>query len=443
MKKFISAALCAAMILSMAAVSVSADSFTLTRSKRPYSSFHSQNKEEITALYTVSQPQTPEEIDEQYAYHQENQTPEAFLQSLQSFGAKTASMLLGEGTANQTYSPVSFVYALGILGSGAQGSTQQNIVKALEADSMTEVSEGLHKFYLSNYHDEENNALKIANSLWMQNDYSFHSSFAKNAAQDFYASSYSVDFKKQETADAMAKWISEQTGGLLNPIFEPNPDQVLSIINTLYFTGSWTNSFQAENNMIDKFTLADGTQMDVTYMTQELTGSSYYQTGKYTMVKLPFENGQTMNFVLPAEGASLSSLLDEETLTQILEEQPEESVNYADVTVRVPKFSFDTEFNLNETCESLGLEELFDGSADLSGIADGDVAVSDVKQESHIEIDENGCKAAAYTKMDIMKMSLPIEMEKYIFSLDRPFLFVIESQDDAPLFVGTVYQPAE
>ena len=145
MKKFISAALCAAMILSMAAVSVSADSFTLTRSKRPYSSFHSQNKEEITALYTVSQPQTPEEIDEQYAYHQENQTPEAFLQS---FGAKTASMLLGEGTANQTYSPVSFAYALGILGSGAQGSTQQNIVKALEADSMTEVSEGLHKFYL-------------------------------------------------------------------------------------------------------------------------------------------------------------------------------------------------------------------------------------------------------------------------------------------------------
>lgn len=442
MKKFISVALCAAMILSMAAASVSADSFTLSRSVKPYSSLHNRDKEEITALYTVSQPELPEEIDEQYTYQQENQTPEAFLQSLRDFGAKTSSMLLSEGT-NQTYSPVSFAYALGILGSGAKGETQQNIVKALEAGSMAEVSEGLHKFYLSNYHNEENNILKIANSLWMQSDYSFKSSFAKNAAQDFYTSSYSVDFKKQETADAMAKWISEQTGGLIDPTFEPNPDQVLSIINTLYFTGSWANNFQPENNVADKFTLADGTQTDATYMTQELTGSSYYQTDKYTMVKLPFENGQTMNFVLPAEGTPLSSLLDQETLTQILADQPEESVNYADVTVRLPKFSFDTEFNLNETCKSLGLTDLFDGSADLSGITNDDIAVSDVKQESHIEIDENGCKAAAYTKMDIMKMSLPVEMEKYTFSLDRPFLFVIESQDRAPLFVGTVYQPTK
>ena len=97
----------------------------------------------------------------------------------------------------------------------------------------------------------------------------------------------------------------------------------------------------------------------------------------------------------------------------------------------------------DRTCRDLGLNELFTGEADLSGITDGDVAVSDVKQESHIEIDENGCKAAAYTKMDIMKMSMPVEMEKYNFNLDRPFLFVIESQDNAPLFVGTVYNPVK
>lgn len=442
MKKFISAAICAAMILSMA-VTYSADSFTLSRSViQPYSSMINRDKE-VDPLYTVSEPKIPEDIDEQYTYQQQNQTPEAFIQSLQTFGAKTSSMLLKDTTSNQTYSPVSFAYALGILGSGAKGQTQQDIVQVLASENMDEVSNGLNKFYLSNYHNEENNVLKIANSLWMQKDYSFKSSFAKNAAEDFYASSYSVDFKKQSSADAMAKWISEQTGGLLNPTFEPNPDQVLSIINTLYFTGSWADQFDSQNNVTDKFTLADGTQTDVTYMTQEQKGSAYYQTDKYTMVKLPFENGQTMNFVLPAEGASLSSLLDEQTLQQILADPSEESAHYADVTVRVPKFSYDTEFNLNDTCKALGLEELFDGSADLSGITDGDVAVSDVKQESHVEIDENGCKAAAYTKMDIMKMSMPVEMEKYTFSLDRPFLFVIESQDNAPLFVGTVYNPSK
>ena len=299
MKKFISAAICAAMILSMA-VTYSADSFTLSRSViQPYSSMINRDKE-VDPLYTVSEPKIPEDIDEQYTYQQQNQTPEAFIQSLQTFGAKTSSMLLKDTTSNQTYSPVSFAYALGILGSGAKGQTQQDIVQVLASENMDEVSNGLNKFYLSNYHNEENNVLKIANSLWMQKDYSFKSSFAKKAAEDFYASSYSVDFKKQSSADAMAKWISEQTGGLLNPTFEPNPDQVLSIINTLYFTGSWADQFDSQNNVTDKFTLADGTQTDVTYMTQEQKGSAYYQTDKYTMVKLPFENGQTMNFVLPA-----------------------------------------------------------------------------------------------------------------------------------------------
>lgn len=135
---------------------------------------------------------------------------------------------------------------------------------------MSTVSDGLNKFYNSNYSDEENSVLKIANSLWMQDNYNFKTSFTKNAAEKFYASSYSVDFKKQATADAMAKWISEQTGGLLNPTFEPNPDQVLSIINTLYFEGVWANNFKAENNTTGKFTLADGKQVDVTYMNQNL-----------------------------------------------------------------------------------------------------------------------------------------------------------------------------
>lgn len=440
MKKILSVALCAAMILSMASVSYASDVKPTLSNAAQTTTVKSKTIKPVT---TVSEPDIPEDIDEQYTYLMENQTPAEFIESLQKFGAKTSSMLLSKETENQTYSPVSFAYALGILGSGAKGTTAQNIAKALESNSMSTVSDGLNKFYNSNYSDEENSVLKIANSLWMQDNYNFKTSFTKNAAEKFYASSYSVDFKKQATADAMAKWISEQTGGLLNPTFEPNPDQVLSIINTLYFEGAWANNFKAENNTTGKFTLADGKQVDVTYMNQEFKGSSYYETDDYTMFEVPFMDGQTMNFVLPKKGNSLESLLNQESMEEILSEQDSESVKYADVNLKLPKFSFDTEFNLNQTCKDLGLNELFTGEADLSGITDGDVAVSDVKQESHIEIDENGCKAAAYTKMDIMKMSMPVEMEKYNFNLDRPFLFVIESQDNAPLFVGTVYNPVK
>ena len=241
----------------------------------------------------------------------------------------------------------------------------------------------------------------------------------------------------------MAKWISEQTSGLLNPTFQANPDQILSIINTLYFEGAWVDSFDAANNTEETFTLEDGSEVDATYMNRTFQGATYYETDDYTLFEVPFEGGQTMKFVLPKEGSALETLLDQESLEQILSEQEESSVRYADVNFKLPKFSFDSEFDLNETCKALGLEELLEGKADLSGITDERVALSSVKQESHVEVDENGCKAAAYTKMDIVRMSMPVPMEQYDFSLDRPFLFVIESQDEAPLFVGTVYNPLQ
>ena len=85
---------------------------------------------------------------------------------------------------------------------------------------------------------------------------------------------------------------------------------------------------------------------------------------------------------------------------------------------------------------------MFSESSDLSGISKENIAVSNVQQESHVEIDENGCKAAAYTKIDVREMSLLLdETEEIDLSFDRPFLFSIQSGDNAPLFVGTVYQP--
>lgn len=441
MKKILTVALCAAMLLSMAGVSYSADSGS-TNSSSPTIQVLPAQPKAIKPVARVTEPDVPEDEEEQSYFCIEATNP-AFIESMQKFGAKTSSMVLTESGTNQTYSPISFAYALGVLGSGASGQTARNIAKALETSTMTAASKGLSWFYTTHYDDHEGSVLKIANSLWLQEDYPIKEEFAKKAAEQFYASAYSVDFSEQATADAMAKWISEQTSGLLNPTFQANPDQILSIINTLYFEGAWVDSFDAANNTEETFTLEDGSEVDATYMNRTFQGATYYETDDYTLFEVSFEGGQTMKFVLPKEGSALETLLDQESLGQILSEQEESSVRYADVNFKLPKFSFDSEFDLNETCKALGLEELLEGKADLSGITDERVSLSSVKQESHVEVDENGCKAAAYTKMDIMRMSMPVPMEQYDFSLDRPFLFVIESQDEAPLFVGTVYNPLQ
>ncbi len=439
MKKMLSIALCAAMILSFAA-SVSASSLrrALSNKNMPIAT----SKEDDQPINKVKQPQIPTDWEKKYEYRQKNEVDPQFIQSLQEFGAKTSSLLLTSPTENQSYSPVSFAYALAMLGNGAKGQTAQQIADALGVDTISSSNQQFHKFYNYNYSSEQGNVLKLANSIWVQEDFPLQKDFSKKLAEQFYASAYSVDFSKQSAADAMSKWISEQTAGLLNPTFTPDPMQVLSLINTLYFEGAWSDSFQAANNTTEKFTLADGSQVDATYMNQTFDHHSYYETEDYILFELGFVGGQSMRLVLPKEGKELNSLLTEQSLKAILSSPEESTQKSAKVNLKLPKFSFDSNFNLNKLCQSLGLEELFSESSDLSGISKENIAVSNVQQESHVEIDENGCKAAAYTKIDVREMSLLLdETEEIDLSFDRPFLFSIQSGDNAPLFVGTIYQP--
>ena len=245
MKKMLSIALCAAMILSFAA-SVSASSLrrTLSNKNMPIAT----SKEDDQPINKVKQPQIPTDWEEKYEYRQKNEVDPQFIQSLQEFGAKTSSLLLTSQTENQSYSPVSFAYALAMLGNGAKGQTAQQIADALGVDTISSSNQQFHKFYNYNYSSEQGNVLKLANSIWVQEDFPLQKDFSKKLAEQFYASAYSVDFSKQSAADAMSKWISEQTAGLLNPTFTPDPMQVLSLINTLYFEGAWSDSFQAANN---------------------------------------------------------------------------------------------------------------------------------------------------------------------------------------------------
>ena len=162
MKKMLSIALCAAMILSFAAsVSASSPRRTLSNKNMPIAT----SKEEDQPINKVKQPQIPTDWEEKYEYRQKNEVDPQFIQSLQEFGAKTSSLLLTSQTENQSYSPVSFAYALAMLGNGAKGQTAQQIADALGVDTISSSNQQFHKFYNYNYSSEQGNVLKLANSI--------------------------------------------------------------------------------------------------------------------------------------------------------------------------------------------------------------------------------------------------------------------------------------
>ena len=69
--------------------------------------------------------------------------------------------------------------------------------------------------------------------------------------------------------------------------------------------------------------------------------------------------------------------------------------------------------------------------------------ISNVFHKTHIEVDEEGTKAAAATAvtMDVSGAIPADDNQKYI-NLDRPFAYAImDTQTGLPVFMGTVCDP--
>lgn len=113
----------------------------------------------------------------------------------------------------------------------------------------------------------------------------------------------------------------------------------------------------------------------------------------------------------------------------------------SDVDVSLPKFEFDTKYDLKPSFEALGLGPMFAQDADYSGITGrADLTLSAVTHKAKIVVDEEGTKAAAVTSFEFNLLSLkfppPIQ-----FVADHPFLFYIKDHAaDVILFMGTVEQ---
>ena len=81
-------------------------------------------------------------------------------------------------------------------------------------------------------------------------------------------------------------------------------------------------------------------------------------------------------------------------------------------------------------------------TSDQRGIADRARVHADLVSTAfqHAVKVVEGIDAAAYTMMLYCGSPMPPD-EEIDFVLDRPFLFVIESNDGLPLFVGVVNEP--
>ncbi len=380
-----------------------------------------------------------DDYDERIQRYEENAVEDSFIAAVNDFSYRTASELLSD-KKNVCYSPVSLYYALAAATEGAQGTTRDELLTLLGEDDMDVVAEQSNRLYNIMFRDNKVGKLLIHGSVWIDDSLEVNDDYVNRLANEYYTESYHGDFADEKFINVMKKWIKENTGGMEMAV-EPDAGTVLTILNTVYFRDEWTDRFDKKLTKKDNFYLSDGSTVECDFM-NSTDFSHYYAKGEgFTRSSHSFKNGAGMSFVLPDEGVDIRELIATPEGIEDVLFGGEGSTG--EVVWKIPKFSYDTELELNDAIKKLGVTSCFGADADFSGIgrlsSGENIFINEIKQNSHIEIDENGVVASAYTQIDYNGMALPDGRADMI--LDRPFLYAIVDRSGVVIFVGICENP--
>ena len=175
---------------------------------------------------------------------------------------------------------------------------------------------------------------------------------------------------------------------------------------------------------------------------QDVYDDKYLKGENYMAVGKSFADDSVMYFILPDKGKDLDEIITKDTINQVLASSQKGLGEKAQITLKIPYFTVEDKFLLNDLNKKLGITKLL-GGGDLSGISAEIGGIGEMKQDTKIIVDEKGVEAAAVTT--IVEASGIFEKEKLPkveMICDRPFMYIIV-KDNVPLFIGTVYNPAE
>jgi serpin B len=350
---------------------------------------------------------------------------------------------------NIILSPYSVSTALAMTYAGARGETESQMADVLH---FTLPQEELHtalgdlSAQLNSGEGEEEGDLQlhIANALWAQEEYPFRQDYTDLVQSSYDAGLQTLNFEADPEASRQTinDWVSEATEDRINDLLGPDTitDRTrLVLTNAIYFKAQWASQFEEEATQDGPFTLSDGSDVTVPMMHQT-ENFGYLQGDGFQAVELPYvDNTAAMLVLLPDEGQfdTFEGALTAEQFDSI-----RGSLEYKQVALQLPRFSYEASFDLVPPLQSLGMTDAFTDAADFSGMSDESLLISAILHKAFVLVDENGTEAAAATAVVMEVTAAPADMPVEM-TVDRPFLYVIYDQTSgAILFMGRVLNPA-
>jgi serpin B len=368
-----------------------------------------------------------------------NQNDQALVKVMNEFTVKLFKDVKTkyDDNTNIMLSPYSAHVALSLVANGAAAETRDAIRSALgynnsEFDrintSQQKLIEGLPLVSLKN-------ELSVANSIWANEVFEIVPSFLKIANDHYHARTTALPFVNPQAPDTINQWVKENTKGKIDHIIDEVADNdLLYVLNAVYFKGAWQDKFDPGQTAQGTFYKRDHSEVKADFM-KNTANYNFFSSNGLEGVEIPYADEKFSMLLIKDQTGIIHYDLD---MGKVLE-MP--NLGRRKIELVMPKFKFAFEHVLNDNLEKMGMGIAFTDAANFSNmIEDRPVKISEVKQKTFVEVNEEGTEAAAVTSVGVVLTSVPVIQT---VRFDQPFLFVIrENLSGLVLFVGVMNDPS-
>ncbi|HEX7020147.1 MAG TPA: serpin family protein, partial [Gemmatimonadaceae bacterium] len=171
--------------------------------------------------------------------------------------------------SNVFISPLSASFALGMILNGAANETFDQMRTALQVEgvSQADIDAGYKSLVALLTSLDPGVTMQIANSVWYRQGFSVNQSFIDAVSTYFDANAQALDFSDPASLTTINSWVSRKTNGKIATILDRiAPQDVMFLINALYFKGSWRQQFDPAQTTDGTFTTTSGAGQPVRLM---------------------------------------------------------------------------------------------------------------------------------------------------------------------------------
>jgi serine protease inhibitor len=373
---------------------------------------------------------TPEITDNSEIFRQK------LLQANNAFSIKVLQQTqLANDSANVVVAPISLSVGLSIMANGAEGTTRDAMINALEMQGLSLADVNQTYKALIDELSQQDPAVEISvmNSVWMRNGLNVKTVFEQINQLYYQIGLQQLDFNSPDAIQIINNWVSNATGGNIQQIIDQLADgQGMYLINSLWFNARFKQAFDSTLTTQQPFYVTYGQTIPVTMMSGRGMQYGFYGDNEVNIADLPYENGAfSLTVLMPSDGRTLNQLIASLSLPRW--DAWMNGLRYdASPNLFLPKFNVEYSSYLKPLFTSMGMGVAFEDNADFSNFCDVALSIADLKHKTALAITEQGTMQPNNSFV-----------ASNTLSINKPFIVAVRHKTTGRvLLIGKVMNPA-